>query len=380
VAAGLAGALALVSLARAWADRSLLLLPRDAQAAALVQRLRVPLAQAVQRPVVVFAEVVRDAPLRIEAAPPASAKALAGAIDGAVRRYHYHHDPHKAAEAVSEAVEEGIRLLPRLLEREALWEAIRRGILLLANDALAKDDRERAGALCARIAAWDRAFDPPAADFAPRLRDIYAAAKAALPPRTATLEIRGAAGVRVFVDRLPVGLAPVKVPVAPGPHQVQGLQDGVLLAPQEVLVPTGGASVELHPACSIEANLAAEHCRPTLLKLAGADGVVEVEVSGTTVRLRPSRDAVPLRTVHVELPARLAAGWLDELALHLAGKREKPPEMEVRVVRVPVAPASPPLYRRWWFWTLVGAAIAGGTAAILVPRPGSGLDLVIIRR
>lgn len=34
------------------------------------------------------------------------------------------------------------------------------------------------------------------------------------------------------------------------------------------------------------------------------------------------------------------------------------------------APAESPVYTRWWFWTLIGAAAAGGVAAFLLTRPG----------
>jgi hypothetical protein len=35
-------------------------------------------------------------------------------------------------------------------------------------------------------------------------------------------------------------------------------------------------------------------------------------------------------------------------------------------------PPSTPLYTRWWFWTVVGLAVAGGGAALYLTRDGSG--------
>jgi hypothetical protein len=35
-------------------------------------------------------------------------------------------------------------------------------------------------------------------------------------------------------------------------------------------------------------------------------------------------------------------------------------------------PPSTPLYTRWWFWTVVGLAVAGGGAALYLTRNGSG--------
>ena len=81
----------------------------------------------------------------------------------------------------------------------------------------------------------------------------------------------------------------------------------------------------------------------------------------------------------MELPGRLTDRWLGDLSDFLAGLRDRPPEPEVRVVTVQAKPPSLPFYKRWWFWTLVGVATAGGTAALFVPR-GRSLDLVVNRQ
>ena len=39
----------------------------------------------------------------------------------------------------------------------------------------------------------------------------------------------------------------------------------------------------------------------------------------------------------------------------------------------PVPEAAPPVYRRWWFWSVIGAAVLGGTAAVLIARRGHDL-------
>lgn len=58
------------------------------------------------------------------------------------------------------------------------------------------------------------------------------------------------------------------------------------------------------------------------------------------------------------LPARLTLAVAAGEALHLDA------------ALAPVA-APTPLTRRWWFWTAVGVAVAGATAAVLVPALGS---------
>jgi hypothetical protein len=49
-----------------------------------------------------------------------------------------------------------------------------------------------------------------------------------------------------------------------------------------------------------------------------------------------------------------------------AAPREPAPDQ--RLVARPVNEGSP-LYQRWWFWTAVGVAAAGGVAAVLLSRP-----------
>jgi hypothetical protein len=39
-----------------------------------------------------------------------------------------------------------------------------------------------------------------------------------------------------------------------------------------------------------------------------------------------------------------------------------------------VAIQAAPIYRKWWFWTIIGAAVVGAAtaAAVVTAKPGSG--------
>jgi hypothetical protein len=95
--------------------------------------------------------------------------------------------------------------------------------------------------------------------------------------------------------------------------------------------------------------------------------------------------AVPLagadaeRAGDVALPARIDTDfdleYYAEIAdgdrvLARAGSREQPLSVRVHagvagpsLVSVPKAEERPPIYKRWWFWTAVGAVVAGGAVA-----------------
>jgi tetratricopeptide (TPR) repeat protein len=56
----------------------------------------------------------------------------------------------------------------------------------------------------------------------------------------------------------------------------------------------------------------------------------------------------------------------------LAARPLPPPPLEVTMVDLPPPPEHRPLFGRWWFWTLIGAAVAGGATAYVLTRPSKG--------
>jgi hypothetical protein len=66
-----------------------------------------------------------------------------------------------------------------------------------------------------------------------------------------------------------------------------------------------------------------------------------------------------------------------EVTLEVAGSAEVTlsastwPAEEEEVVDVPPPEPSAPFYATWWFWTIVGLAVAGGTVAIILAASGT---------
>jgi tetratricopeptide (TPR) repeat protein len=96
------------------------------------------------------------------------------------------------------------------------------------------------------------------------------------------------------------------------------------------------------------------------MKQIEADGV---SVDGST----PAR-AAPLPAPVTE-PAHFQASRPVPRAL--AARPAEPPAGGLTVVDVRPT-ESPSIFNRWWFWTLVGGAVAAGAAAYVLTRPASG--------
>jgi hypothetical protein len=82
-----------------------------------------------------------------------------------------------------------------------------------------------------------------------------------------------------------------------------------------------------------------------------------------------------------ELQGKLDVYIAETRALVASGPTEPqspPAESDAEPVPAPLtAPLTPiekpkPIYKKWWFWTIIGVAVAGGvtTAAVLATRPG----------
>lgn len=344
----------------AYAGAPLVLLPEDPQAETVAKAWRPHLAKAAGVDVRLFSEVTRGLPSVVEPAPADTATGLIGALEGATRGYYYHQDRKVAGQRIDASIQAALSLLPRLVERAKLWDAVRRAQLLLATGAMQAQNDAEVGARCRAVLARDLEWNPPGADFAPPVRKRFEEEKQRALANTATLRIAAPEGTRVFVGGLERGTGTIEVKVPVGPVAVQGYEGGVLEAERVVEATQQGIAVELAPYCASAQHLRLPRCEAPLRKVLGEARVVRLRAT-TTLTLA---DASSTRAT--TLPVRLEATWLAQLSDWFLGRRVAPPELVDRLA------VRKPIYKRWWFWTLLGAAVAGTVTAIVVaPRGGN---------
>lgn len=177
-------------------------------------------------------------------------------------------------------------------------------------------------------------------------------------------------GARVFMDGEEVGETPLKLSDVPsGMHTVTLLAPGYALVSRSVDT-TGGLRGE------VEATLSDEGTKLTV-KTGASDGAVAV--NGVEVGQGRSVSLI------------MARGNVD-LGVSAPGQGEAEARVEVPLAGTLIYKADfgsgelteiPPLYRRWVFWTAVGAGTAGVataatlTAIALTPEPDPTGDIVI---
>jgi tetratricopeptide (TPR) repeat protein len=106
-----------------------------------------------------------------------------------------------------------------------------------------------------------------------------------------------------------------------------------------------------------------------------------IRVDGAPVGRTPLEGRVYLRPGEHRVEARAAGHAPYRRTLDLAAGDHRGLTATLRRVELratpplplPPAPAARPIYKRWWLWTLVGTAIAGGAVAAIVAstRPGT---------
>jgi hypothetical protein len=72
-----------------------------------------------------------------------------------------------------------------------------------------------------------------------------------------------------------------------------------------------------------------------------------------------------------QLSARLEGFEPYRAEVMLAAGQARNIDIELQRPPPPAAPAASPVYKRWWFWTALGTAIAGGTVAVILAQPGT---------
>jgi tetratricopeptide (TPR) repeat protein len=93
----------------------------------------------------------------------------------------------------------------------------------------------------------------------------------------------------------------------------------------------------------------------------GADGA-SVLVDGEAVGNIPMSTKVKPGAHQVTVKKEGFAPWSTTVKVEAGSQLDVPVMLQPEKEREPVA-AAPPLYKKWWFWTIVGAAVAGGAGA-----------------
>jgi tetratricopeptide (TPR) repeat protein len=211
-------------------------------------------------------------------------------------------------------------------------------------------------AALAALEAFDARATPESKARVGKLDDLFAE----LRPRVATLDLTcSQAGARVLVRDKVVGATPLPpTRLAAGASTVQLELEGFFTEKRDVVLPGGGTlklDVPLHPRSS--AGLLNVSSDPT-----GARVVVDGKELGTA---SPALEVALAAGSHVLTASH--DGYDDaKLALVMAPGA-------TRDVTVALEP-SRSIFTRWYFWTAVGVAVAGGVALTYALTTEKGAD------
>jgi Tfp pilus assembly protein PilF len=93
----------------------------------------------------------------------------------------------------------------------------------------------------------------------------------------------------------------------------------------------------------------------------------QIEADGVSV------DSAAARAAAAPAPATEPHAFRSPSAVPpaLAARPPEAPSAGLSVVDVRPVEEKPPVYKRWWFWTLVGGAVAAGAATYVLTRPAA---------
>lgn len=263
--------------------------------------------------------------------------------------------------------------------------ALQRGLCLLALKREKEAAREIDWAQRLRGAPY------PAGELSPEVERFIARQRAALDaeaPGTLSIDSKPA-GAQVLIDGRSRGPSPLTVQLTPGLHHVRLTRVG--RHPKSALQRIGSGKVErialylepLAPAARAR-QLEDALARSGWVEPGAVTALLGAEARGRWLLTKrtppPSATLVRLATAKAEdAPLTLSCRGADDAALaRCLG-------LKVRAALAPAAPASSatavarrPIYKRWWFWALVGAAAAGAATGLAVGLHQPSTDLSIV--
>jgi hypothetical protein len=213
----------------------------------------------------------------------------------------------------------------------------RRGVTLLAMVAL----------LLSPLAAEAKPKKPAPAPEAPAL------------PTTGTVSISSTTtGAQIELDGKPVGRVPLPGPITleAGEHSVRAHLRGWSDFTDTFQVEAGG-EVELEVDQVPVAGI---------VRVTTADPGASVAVDGKALGVTPFDQDVAIGTVSITVSR---PGYFDDVR-ELKVEAGKAYDIAVQLRALP--PETPKVTQRWWFWTLIGVAVAGGATAAIVATTTGG--------
>ncbi len=309
----------------------------------------------------------------------------------------------KAADDFEAAVEsyvEAYALLPDL-------EVLPRAMALLGVAQLLDGDERRAAVNFARSVQADLKYEQDFTEFPAKVQTVYdEARKAALARPRIQYEVRTTpANARVYVNGVFQGLSPVWVKTTAGEQFVSLSKHGsarrakVLQLTQadspavmEVLPPAKRKAAfeslserlgeifegAVEPNDLTEAQGLGGATYAVALRASGTRDKMKVELALANLAGRQVVNRVSREIVWQKRDKELIDRLVDEL-FHI-------PELPVN--DAPVTVRETPVYKAWWFWTVLGVAAAGSAAVVLLatrkhaaapPKYGAGEGGLVIR-
>lgn len=335
------------------------------------------LREAALRAVTASLAQLRGVELRRSPEPAAELGARLDALLAAARASSERFEEREALVKLAEAEQAFRAAFGRVPSVEPLARVLLVRVRILAE--LQRDDDLRRD--LARLLALDpgRSFDR--AQYPPKVVTIWRRLQAREGKRRSTLAVTTVPpGLPVFVDGARRGPSPLELSLPPGEHFVAAGGSGA-----SVLLGKEQAAVALKAAPRPDESWLGE------ARTAGAGFALLVELEPAAggayvlrLRLLPARGelaarALSSRPVVASGLERAAAALCAQLPALLAGRVEVPRPTPSSPATEPVdagpqpwlvsRPRRTPVWKRWWFWTAIGVAVAGGvTGAVLLTR------------
>jgi hypothetical protein len=202
--------------------------------------------------------------------------------------------------------------------------------------------------------AFDEQASPELKAKVPQLAQLIAEVRAHVSSLSITCN---AAGARVLVRDVAVGQTPLSSPLklTSGAAKLELVAEGYFPYTKQVELPGGGQ-------LSVDAALVSKSTTGILTVSSNASGAV-LTIDDKRLGALPIETSLPAGSHKLTLTHPDFAD-LDTTTTVAAG--------ESKSLTLTMNP--PPITRRWWFWTGVGAIAAGGVTAIIAARTERGAD------